>query len=101
MTYYAFGEITLKHASWVKEYLGTINSFIEKHNGRVLSRTVKMEKTEGHRALPTNVILVEFPNRQAAFDFFDDPDYQPLRRLRQEGSDSEFLLFPAEDLGKL
>ena len=98
MSYYALGEITLKNSAWVKEYLRSINAFIEKHEGRILSRTVKMEKLEGTRALPTNVILVEFPNRQSAFDFLNDPEYQPLRRSRLEGSSSEFLLFPGEDL---
>ena len=98
MKYYAYGDITLKHREWVKEYLGSVNSFIERHGGRVLSRTTKMEKLEGTRALPTNVILVEFPDRQSAFDFLEDPAYQPLRKLRMDGADSEFTLFPAEDL---
>ena len=101
MTYYAYGEITLKHTKWVKEYLASINAFIEKHGGRVLSRTTKMEKAEGSRDLPTNVILVEFPNRASILEFFNDPDYQPLRSLRVEGSHSEFTLFPAEDLALL
>lgn len=98
MKYYAYGEITLKHTKWVKEYLAKINPFIEKHGGRVLSRTTKMEKAEGDRALPSNVILVEFPDRASVFEFFEDPDYQPLRSLRVDGSISEFTLFPAEDL---
>lgn len=98
MKYYAYGEITLKHGGWVKEYLRGINAFIDKHGGRVLSRSINMEKLEGVRPLPTNVILIEFPDRASALRFIDDPDYQPLRRLRVEGSDSEFTLFPAEDL---
>ncbi len=98
MTYYAYGDITLKHTRWVEEYLREINAFIERHGGRVLSRSIRMEKIEGDRPLPTNVILVEFPDRDAALAFFDDPDYQPLRRLRRDGAVSEFTLFPAEDL---
>ncbi|MBT7449230.1 MAG: DUF1330 domain-containing protein, partial [Rhodospirillaceae bacterium] len=39
MTYYAYGEITLKHQDWIEEYLGKINQFIKKHRGTVLSRT--------------------------------------------------------------
>ena len=64
----------------------------------MLSRSVNMEKVEGERSLPTNVILIEFPGREQAVRFFEDPDYQPLRRLRQEGAFSEVTLFPAEDL---
>lgn len=98
MRTYVYGEISLKHTDWVKPYLAGINAFIEKHGGRVLSRSVNMEKIEGGRELPTNVILIEFPDKDAALGFFEDPDYLPLRRLRQNGSNCEFTLFPAEDL---
>jgi uncharacterized protein (DUF1330 family) len=98
VTHYVYGEICLKHAEWVEAYLREINSFVEKHDGRVLSRTIKMEKVEGNRELPTNVILVVFPTREAALGFFDDPSYQPLRKLRLDGATSEFVMFPAEDL---
>ena len=98
MTYYAYGDITLKHQDWLEEYLEKINYFIEKHHGTVLSRTIKMEKIEGSRPLPTNVILIEFPDRSAAINFFEDPEYQPLRQLRIDGATSEFTLFPFEDL---
>ena len=98
MKYYAYGEITLKHQDWVEYYIANINSFIEKQGGHVLSRTIKMEKIEGDRALPTNVILIEFPSREAALAFFNNPEYQPLRQTRLDGANSEFMLFPAEDL---
>jgi len=98
MVFYVYGEITLKHQDWVEEYLSKINTFIEQHEGRVLSRTVHMERVEGECLLPTNVILVEFPDRNSAIGFFNDPAYQPLRQLRLDGAKSEFTLFPAEDL---
>ena len=98
MTYFVMGEITLKNDDWVVEYITNVNAFIGKHGGKVLSRSIKVENIEGERPLPTNVILIEFPNRQSALSFFEDPDYQTLRMLRQAGSNSEFILFPAEDL---
>ena len=98
MTYYVYGEITLKHQDWVEAYLQNINAFIEKHGGQVLSRTIRMEKVEGRRVLPTNVILLQFSDRESALSFFDDPEYQQLRQLRIDGATSEFILFPAEDL---
>ena len=101
MKYFVYGDIYLKHENWVEEYLRDINSFIEKHGGTVLSRSVNMEKIEGNRLLPTNVILMEFPSRQAVLDFFEDPSYQPLRHLRIDGTSSEFTLFPSEDLATL
>ena len=96
--YYTFGEVTLTSQTWVREYLTHINGFIERHGGRVLSRSINMEKREGDRALPTNVILIEWPSKEAADACFNDPDYQPLKAKRQAGSKSEFVGFPAEDL---
>ena len=101
MKYFVYGDIYVRNGSWVEEYVRAINAFIEKHDGKVLSRSVNMEKVEGDRDLPTNVILVEFPNRQAAIDFFEAPKYQPLRQSRIDGANSEFTLFPAEDLALL
>lgn len=101
MKHFVYGDIYVRNDDWVEEYLQDINSFIQKHDGKVLSRSIKMEKIEGDRELPTNVILIEFPNRQAALDFFEDPMYQPLRQLRREGAVSEFSMFPAEDLALL
>lgn len=101
MKYYVYGEITLKHREWVGTYLREINTFIEQHNGKVLSRSINMEKVEGERALPTNVILVEFSNRESALAFFEDPDYQPLRKTRLDGAVNEFTVFPAEDLATM
>jgi len=100
MTYYVYGEITLQHSRWVKSYLADINNFIERHRGNVLSRSIEMEKVEGLRVLPTNVILIEFPTRECALNFFNDPEYQPLRQRRLEGADNEMMLFPAEDLAR-
>lgn len=96
--HYAFGEITVTDFDWVRAYLAGVNAFIEKHGGKVLARTLDMTKVEGERAPPTNVILVEFPSKEAATAFFEDPDYQPLRATRLAGSISEMTLFPAEDL---
>ena len=98
MRYFVYGEVTLKQQEWVKTYLSEINGFIEKHQGKVLSRSINMEKVEGKRSLPTNVILVEFPNRECITNFFNDPEYQPIRQLRLSGAFNEFTLFPAEDL---
>jgi uncharacterized protein (DUF1330 family) len=98
MKCYVYGEVTLKTREWVGAYLARINPFISKHGGIVLSRSIGMHKIEGERPLPTNVILVEFASREQALAFFADPEYQPLRRLRTDGSVSEFTLFPAEDL---
>jgi len=98
VTYYIMGEVTVRSPEWIRPYVADINAFIAKHGGRVLSRSVNMETFEGREALPTNVVLIAFPSREAAAAFFDDPAYRPLRDQRRSGSHSAFIGFPAEDL---
>lgn len=98
MKHYSYGEITVTDRGWVQNYLAHVNGLIAKHGGKVLARTLSFERVEGDQTTPTNVILIEWPSREAARAFFDDPEYGPLREQRRAGSTSEITLFSAEDL---
>ncbi len=43
-------------------------------------------------AAPDRVVVIEFPDRAAARAWFDDPDYQAIRGLRQSVSETDILL---------
>ena len=38
------------------------------------------------------LVVLEFPSMEAARAWYADPDYQPLIRLRQSGSDIELVV---------
>ena len=56
-----------------------------------------MEKLEGDGDLPSAVVVVSFPNKDAALAFHNDPEYAPLIALRQAGSDCDMLVVEGTD----
>ncbi len=57
MKYFVYGDIYLRNGDWVEQYIRGINGFIEKHEGKVLSRSVNMEKIEADPNLERFQIL--------------------------------------------
>ncbi len=40
---------------------------------------------------PDRLVVARYPSRQAISDFYNDPDYVPLKKLREEGSTAAAL----------
>jgi uncharacterized protein (DUF1330 family) len=40
----------------------------------------------------TNITMIEFPSMEHARAWYNDPDYAPMKHLRQAGSRLTFLL---------
>ena len=51
-----------------------------------------MARFEGGDGLPTMMVVIQFPTMEQAQAWHDDPDYQPLIKLRQTGSDMDMIL---------
>jgi uncharacterized protein (DUF1330 family) len=100
MKYYLVAELTVHDPSWVADYVTAVITLIEKHGGRLLARTPTIERLEGNRMQPQSVVLVEWPSREAAIDFYESKAYQPYRERRRAGADSQMFLFAGEDIAK-
>ncbi len=92
MAAYIIYETTITDTAWREEYGIRVKPLLEKHRGKVLVRDNAPERVEGDRKLPTVVIIIEFPDRASANAWRNDPEYQPLLRLRQTGSSAEAVL---------
>ena len=44
--------------------------------------------------MPSAIVVIEFPSMAAAKAWYSDPAYAPLIKLRQSGSDLDFILVP-------
>lgn len=98
MTYYAVVEVAVTDDSWVADYLPNVTALVHKHGGKYLARTMTMEKVEGSRELPTVFVVIEWPSKEAAMAFYEDPEYQPHLQARLAGSHSEFALIAGDDI---
>jgi uncharacterized protein (DUF1330 family) len=98
MKYYAVVEVAVTDDSWVADYLPIVTALVHKHGGKYLARTMTMEKIEGSRELPTVFVVIEWPSKEAAMAFYEDPEYQPHLQARLAGSHSEFALIAGDDI---
>jgi uncharacterized protein (DUF1330 family) len=92
MPAFAIGRLKVSDPSWVEEYRPKTAALVEKHGGRYLVRGGKMERIEGNTPLPDVLVVLEFPSMERAKAWYNDPEYAPLIKLRQKGSDLDFVL---------
>ena len=100
MKYYAVAEMEITERSWVAEYVKNVTPMVEKHGGRYLARTSKVERLEGERKLLPVFLIVEWPSKEAAEAFYESEEYRPYRDRRVAGAKNEFLLVAGEDVTK-
>jgi uncharacterized protein (DUF1330 family) len=101
MKYYAVAEMDITDPSWIREYVANVTGMVERRGGRYLSRTARIEKMEGERAAPQVIVLIEWPSKEVADEFYASEEYKPYREARGEGARNEFLLVAGEDVNGL
>lgn len=91
MSAYVVSRVNATKWSWLKEYGGPTKALIEKHGGRYLVQGAG-EKLEGEGPLPAAIVVIEFPDRDSANAWYNDPAYQPLKEIRQANANVELAL---------
>ena len=97
MKHYTVAELQVTDAAWVRDYVVNVTPMVKARGGRYLARTGRSETFEGERAPPQTMLLIEWPSREAAREFYDSEEYRPYREARQRGSRGVFLLVAGED----
>jgi uncharacterized protein (DUF1330 family) len=73
-----------------------VDKLVAKHGGRYVARTTNpWEVLEGAASDITNITMIEFPSMEHARAWYNDPEYAPMKRLRQAGSRLNLLLVGA------
>jgi uncharacterized protein (DUF1330 family) len=97
MKFYSVLAVTPTTDSWVADYIGPANKLVAKYGGVYLARTGSHERLEGVGTDEVLRIVIEWPSKQAALDFMNDPEYLPHLEARTAGSDSHHFLIEAKD----
>ena len=97
MTYYSVLDVTPTTDKWIPDYLEPANRLVAKHGGKYLARTATHEQIEGEKKESTLRIVIEWPSKEAALNFMNDPEYVPHLKARTEGSVSNHYLIEAKD----
>lgn len=97
MTYYSVLDVTPTNEDWIADYIGPANRLVAEHGGKYLARTATHEQLEGGTQDAALRIVIEWPSREAARAFMNDPDYKPHFQARTAGSNSHHYLIEGKD----
>ncbi len=92
MPAYLVGGVDVSDPAWVAEYGPKVEALVEKHGGRYLVRGGEMDVVEGATPASRVMVVIEFPSLENARAWYNDPEYAPLIKLRQTGSEAEIVL---------
>ncbi len=90
MPAYLILRITVHDADKLKAYQQLAPAIIEKHHGRVLARGGEVTTLEGAEE-GRRIVMIEFPDAQAAKGFYHSSEYTQARALRQGAADFEVI----------
>lgn len=80
-------------------YIPVTNELVAKHGGTYLARTQSHVQIEGDDQPARTRVIIEWPNRDAALRFMNDPAYAPHLQARTAGSQStHFIVDGIDDL---
>lgn len=97
MAYYSVLAVTPTSEDWIADYIEPANKLVAHYGGKYLARTSSHEQLEGSGDDAALRIVIEWPSREAAVDFMNDPDYGPHLRARTAGSNSLHFLIEGKD----
>lgn len=82
MAAYVYADIEVTDTVAYEEYRRQVPAMIAAHGGRYVVRGGAAEVLEGDR-VPRRQVILEFPDMAHLKAFYDAPEYQPLKVLRQ------------------
>lgn len=97
MAFYSVLAVTPTSEAWIPDYIGPANALVAKHGGTYLARTASHERLEGEGEDAALRVIIEWPSKQAAVAFMNDPAYLPHLEARSNGSVSHHVLIEGRD----
>lgn len=96
MSVYLMGQLRTKNWAWYEEYVTVTEQLVVKHGGKYLVKAARRDievLEQGSTSMPSAVVLIEFPSKEQAKQWYQDPEYQPMIELRQSnGVDTELFV---------
>lgn len=84
-------------SAFIPDYLPTANQRVKQRGGNYLARTASHEQVEGSDQSYALRIILEWPSKEAAMNFMNDPQYTPHLEARTEGSERIHFVIEGKD----
>lgn len=75
-----------------REYARRVGATLSQFGGEVLAMADSTETLEGDLVLPT-LIVIRFPDMERVREWYDSPEYAPLKQLRLESTTGDLIIF--------
>jgi len=80
----------VKDPAAYEEYKAKAPALVHKHGGEYLVRGGKSAVAEGDWR-PNRIVVLRFKDMDAIRSFYDDPEYEPLKALRQRATATDMV----------
>ena len=91
MSGYIIAQINVKNIENYQEYLKKVTVIAKKYDGEYIVRAGNFEIMEGVWPFKRNVII-KFPTIDKAKDFYNSEEYNPVKKIRIENSESNLII---------
>lgn len=89
MPAYLIANIDVKDPAAYQEYVAKVPALIRKHGGEGIVRGGRLVVAEGE--WKPRVVVLRFPDMNAAQAFYSDPEYEPLKALRKRVAETDLM----------
>jgi len=96
MTVYAIAQASVDDQETLDEYVAAAMPILQAHQVKILSFDEAPTMIEGRVEHPRTVIL-EFESERAFHTWYESPEYQAARKLRENASRGTFILVKGLD----
>ncbi|HVV41719.1 MAG TPA: DUF1330 domain-containing protein [Nitrobacter sp.] len=91
MKAYLVLDLTVNDFGGFKPYIAQIPAFIARHSGKYIVQGAQPTQIEGDWR-PDRMVIIEFPARDKAEAFLNDPEIQDLFNVRHRTTTSKLVL---------
>ncbi|PKB63490.1 MAG: D-fructose-6-phosphate amidotransferase [SAR202 cluster bacterium Io17-Chloro-G2] len=91
MSAYFIVDIDVTDPEAYENYRSQVPPLVAKYGGKYLVRGGAFEVLEGDWT-PHRLVVLEFPTVQAAKEFYDSEEYEPLKKIRLGATNSSAVL---------
>lgn len=88
---YIVNQVVVHEPERYAKYAAMGRDAIVQYGGRLLAGGGMVETLEGE-PIPTRVVIIEFPTRDAALAYYHSPEYQAAREMRGDAATVRFAL---------
>lgn len=83
---YMVVNLEIQDADSYRNYEKGFFPMLKKHSGRFVTFDDTVEHLEGHTPVKGRMIIFAFPSEEKAKEWFNDPEYQELSKIRRSST---------------